>query len=187
MAEQVPDSGDGASTKDRLLEAAAKVIARDGYQGARLADVAREAGLTTGAIYSNFRDKRELFLAAFDRVQQLSQNLAVDEENLEQVIASAPDGIRQFAESSELQILNLELALLGTRDPELRTYLRSSERDSIDRLAKRLPEHVKDRRERAALLLGLMNGLALMRMLGSDDVPVDAVVPWLRQIAGFDR
>ena len=162
------------------------MIARDGFQGARLADVAREAGLTTGAIYSNFRDKQELFLAAFDRVQQLSQNLAIDETDLETVLASAPAGIRHFAESSQLQILNLELALLGTRDPKLREYLREGERETLDRVAARLPEHVGDRRERAALILGLVNGLALMRMIGGDDIPVDALVPWLRRIAGLE-
>lgn len=184
MVEQLPES---SSTKERLLDAAAAVIARDGFRGARLADVAREAGLTTGAIYSNFRDKEELFLAAFDRVQQLSQNLAADSESLEALIASAPEGIRRFAESSQLQILNLELALLGTRDAKLRKFLRGGERESIDHLARRLPEHLGDRQERAALMLGLMNGLALMRMIGGEDVPIDALVPWLRRIAGLDE
>lgn len=184
MVEQLPES---SSTKERLLDAAAAVIARDGFRGARLADVAREAGLTTGAIYSNFRDKEELFLAAFDRVQQLSQNLAADSESLEALIASAPEGIRRFAESSQLQILNLELALLGTRDAKLRKFLRGGERESIDHLARRLPEHLGDRQERAALMLGLMNGLALMRMIGGEDVPTDALVPWLRRIAGLDE
>jgi len=120
MAEQAPEIG---STRERLLDAAAKVIARDGYQGARLADVAREAGLTTGAIYSNFRDKQELFLAAFDRVQHLAQNLSVDEEDLGAVLAAAPAAVLEFAHSSERQILNLELALLGTRDPEIHAEL----------------------------------------------------------------
>lgn len=184
MVEQLPES---SSTKERLLDAAAAVIARDGFRGARLADVAREAGLTTGAIYSNFRDKEELFLAAFDRVQQLSQNLAADSESLEALIASAPEGIRRFAESSQLQILNLELALLGTRDAKLRKFLRGGERESIDHLARHLPEHLGDRQERAALMLGLMNGLALMRMIGGEDVPIDALVPWLRRIAGLDE
>jgi len=148
--------------------------------------VAREAGLTTGAIYSNFRDKQELFLAAFDRVQQISQNFAIDETDLETVLASAPAGIHHFAESSQLQILNLELALLGTRDPDLRELLRSAERETLERLAGRLPEQVPDRRERAALILGLVNGLALMRMIGGDDIPIDALVPWLRRLAGLD-
>ena len=183
MAEQAPEIG---TTRERLLEAAAKVIARDGYQGARLADVAREAGLTTGAIYSNFRDKQELFLAAFDRVQHLAQNLGAEQRDLAAVLESAPAAILEFAHSSELQILNLELALLGTRDPQVREYLAGGARATIQELAKRLPPELDDRVQRATLILALLNGLALQRMIADEDVSVEGVVPVLRRLAGLD-
>lgn len=184
MAEQAPEIG---TTRQRLLEAAAKVIARDGYQGARLADVAREAGLTTGAIYSNFRDKQELFLAAFDRVQQLAQNLGTEQLDLAAVLESAPAAILEFAHSSERQILNLELALLGTRDPQVREYLRGGTRLTIQELAKRLPPELDDRMQRATLILALLNGLALQRMIAGEDISVEGVVPVLRRLAALDE
>ena len=162
------------------------MIARDGYQGARLADVAREAGLTTGAIYSNFRDKQELFLAAFDRVQQLSEDLAV-EGSLEELIESVPAGIKRFSESSKLQILNMEVALLAARDEKLRRHLRGTESQNIDSLAARLREDLPDRRERATLMLALVNGLALLRMFGAEDVSLEGVAPALRHLAGLDE
>lgn len=56
----VPDS----STRDRLLAAAVEVFVEQGYDGARLQDIARAAGLTTGAVYANFRGKSELLFAA---------------------------------------------------------------------------------------------------------------------------
>jgi AcrR family transcriptional regulator len=52
------------STRDRLLAAAVEVFVDQGYEGARLQDIARTAGLTTGAVYANFRDKGELLFAA---------------------------------------------------------------------------------------------------------------------------
>jgi AcrR family transcriptional regulator len=52
------------STRDRLLAAAVEVFVEQGYEGARLQDIARTAGLTTGAVYANFRDKGELLFAA---------------------------------------------------------------------------------------------------------------------------
>jgi AcrR family transcriptional regulator len=52
------------STRDRLLAAAVEVFVDQGYEGARLQDIARTAGLTTGAVYANFRDKEELLFAA---------------------------------------------------------------------------------------------------------------------------
>ena len=54
------------STRDRLVEAAAQVFAERGYDGARVQEIVRRAGLTTGAIYGNFRGKADLLLAAID-------------------------------------------------------------------------------------------------------------------------
>jgi AcrR family transcriptional regulator len=53
-----------ATSRDRLLEAAVEVFVEQGYEGARLQDIARAAGLTTGAVYANFRGKSELLFDA---------------------------------------------------------------------------------------------------------------------------
>ncbi|MCU1352916.1 MAG: TetR family transcriptional regulator [Acidimicrobiales bacterium] len=50
----------------RLLAAATEVFAERGYAGARVADIARRAGVTTGAIYSRYRGKAELLAEAID-------------------------------------------------------------------------------------------------------------------------
>ena len=49
---------------DRLLAAAAAEFAARGYAGARVAEIARRAGGTTGAIYSRYRGKTDLLAAA---------------------------------------------------------------------------------------------------------------------------
>jgi TetR/AcrR family transcriptional regulator, repressor for uid operon len=51
-------------TARRLVAAAADVFAEKGYDGAGVAEIARRAGLTTGAIYSRFSGKAELLAAA---------------------------------------------------------------------------------------------------------------------------
>lgn len=53
-----------ASTRERLLAAAVDVFVEQGYEQARVQDIARAAGLTTGAIYANFRGKSELLFEA---------------------------------------------------------------------------------------------------------------------------
>lgn len=50
-------------TAARLLGAAASVFARRGYDGASIAEITSEAGLSTGAVYSRFESKAELFAA----------------------------------------------------------------------------------------------------------------------------
>src|SRR5215470_20250344 len=55
-----------ATTRERLIEAAADVIAEEGYDRAGVQEIARRAGLTNGAIYANFRDKSELLAEAVE-------------------------------------------------------------------------------------------------------------------------
>ncbi|AEE46735.1 TetR/AcrR family transcriptional regulator [Cellulomonas fimi] len=56
-----------ARTREDLLDAAQEVFGRRGFHGASVADVARAAGRTKGAVYANFAGKEELFLAVLDR------------------------------------------------------------------------------------------------------------------------
>src|SRR5437588_2291320 len=55
-----------ALTRRRLLEAADAVFARRGFHGASVEEIARQAGATTGALYSNFAGKEDLFLELFE-------------------------------------------------------------------------------------------------------------------------
>ncbi len=52
---------DAEKTRVAILNAAAKVFARDGFDAASLETVGREAGVTRGAIYWHFKDKQDLF------------------------------------------------------------------------------------------------------------------------------
>ena len=50
-------------TRAKLLEAARSIIREKGYDHTTLEAVAERAGMTTGAIYGNFKNRDELFLA----------------------------------------------------------------------------------------------------------------------------
>src|SRR3954462_14760246 len=50
-------------TRATLLEAARTLVREKGYERTTLEEVARRAGMTTGAIYGNFRNRDELFIA----------------------------------------------------------------------------------------------------------------------------
>src|SRR5687767_3171910 len=50
------------ATYRALLEAAAKVFARRGFDGAQTPEIAAEAGVSTGAFYRYFADKRQAFV-----------------------------------------------------------------------------------------------------------------------------
>jgi AcrR family transcriptional regulator len=53
-----------AETRERLLAAAARVFELKGYEGATVALIAREAGVSSGAIYAHYANKAELLVDA---------------------------------------------------------------------------------------------------------------------------
>jgi AcrR family transcriptional regulator len=71
-----------ALTRRRLLDAAETVFARRGFHGASVEEIAREAGATTGAVYSNFAGKEDLFLALFE------ERIATDVADYSQIVAT---------------------------------------------------------------------------------------------------
>src|SRR6266851_3862005 len=54
------------ATRRRLLAAAESIFARDGFEAARLEDIAASAGYTRGAFYANFKSKEDIFFALFE-------------------------------------------------------------------------------------------------------------------------
>ena len=61
-------------TRQRILEAAARVFRREGFKAAGVEAIMAEAGLTVGGFYAHFRSKDDLFAAAFadalERIQE---------------------------------------------------------------------------------------------------------------------
>lgn len=51
------------ATRARILAAAEEIFAENGYDGARLSDIAERAECSVGAVYFRFKDKNALFLA----------------------------------------------------------------------------------------------------------------------------
>jgi AcrR family transcriptional regulator len=102
------------------------VFRRDGYERARVSDIAREAGLTTGAIYANYRGKAELLSEAIgERTTRELEALLRDggSQSPRDVLALLADRlVRRDGERP----LFLEAVVAAGRDPELATMLRDA-------------------------------------------------------------
>jgi TetR/AcrR family transcriptional regulator, fatty acid metabolism regulator protein len=60
-----PRSKRSAETRERILAAATEVFARSGFHGARVADIAEQAGIAYGLVYHYFRNKDDILAAIF--------------------------------------------------------------------------------------------------------------------------
>lgn len=114
-----------AVTRQRLLDAARTVFARAGFHGASVEEIAAEAGFSTGALYSNFNGKTDLFLALMEReIGAHAREIAQIVESLDSVSARASEAAREWMETierePELVLLFMEFWAYGARDPEIR-------------------------------------------------------------------
>ena len=66
MGIRQPKNGERRSERrQQILDAAVRVFARKGFHLARVADIAREAGVAYGLVYHYFRNKEDLLEAIF--------------------------------------------------------------------------------------------------------------------------
>jgi AcrR family transcriptional regulator len=113
-----------AQTRGRLLQAAAEVFARQGFQAATIEEIAEEAGYSHGAVYSNFAGKEELFLAVFERymtqrVDEVARAIEIEGSFAERARAAADQWMQRFTEDRATFLLHLEFMIHAARNPRL--------------------------------------------------------------------
>jgi AcrR family transcriptional regulator len=140
----VGELGDDAvvdPTRVRLLEAAAAVFAEKGYDGAGVQEIARRAGLTTGAIYGRFKGKAELLREVIaqcssDELDELFNQHRFEGHASDIVLVAGSHLVdRRDAEAQRGDALLLEAFVASRRDPEIRDAVRALLTDRADRLA----------------------------------------------------
>jgi len=174
-----PEEIQPTDTRTRLLEAGIRAFGRDGYHGAGVSDVVREADLSVGAFYLHFRSK-ESFLTEI--VGLIGSRIR---RHLRDSVSPAGSRLKQ-----ELQGIHQFLAFFGA-NREYYRIIREAEfvdpatftayYDGFSRGYRKnlvtLPEH--ERAAAAEFLMGLTHYLGI-EVLVSDRIP--AVEPILDQI-----
>ena len=75
-----------AETTGRLLDAAVEEFVERGYEGAVISNIARRAGMTTGAVYARWAGKNDMLVAALDHVlEQLLPDRRIREFGLDEL------------------------------------------------------------------------------------------------------
>jgi AcrR family transcriptional regulator len=116
-------------TRRELIDSATKVFAERGFRDASLAQIARAAGYTTGAIYFHFGGKDELFLAAFEsyaltRVGEVTEIFEGAAGGLPQRARAVADHwMARQAEDPTFMVVALEFFVWSLRKPRVREAL----------------------------------------------------------------
>jgi len=176
-------------TRHRLLETAADVFGRLGYDGASISDITAAAGLSSGAIYAHYASKAELFVATlrahaeaeFERL--LGGDSTTDVASFLQLRAETFD--RRTAVERTLLI---EAVVAAKRHPEVAEVLTASMAQREEQLAELIRAAQEIGELDPALSAEAVVRFALMVALGSMvvsalDLPPTGHADWAALIA----
>jgi AcrR family transcriptional regulator len=108
---------------ERLVAAAADVFAEAGYDGARVAQIAARAGLTTGAIYNRFSGKSDLLFEAIElHTSAQLRSLLAGPDAPTDILARLGSGLLTGQHAAGQSLL-LEAIVAARRNPELANVL----------------------------------------------------------------
>jgi AcrR family transcriptional regulator len=173
----------------RLLDAALEVFAEHGFDTANLDQVATAAGLTKGAIYSNFAGKDDLFYA------MMTEQVLARVESIRSVLAAGaadarkPQDLRDiggllteaFTEQREWRLVFLDFWRRAIRDDDVRGRFIAHRRTLRDAIAASVSQvlggdpPVGDFTvgDVVTVLLALSNGLAIEQYVDPSTVSAD--------------
>lgn len=100
-----------SSTKERILVIARELFARQGYTGTTIADIARELGTTTAALYYHFPSKADILRGL------LAEPMAAYQRILANMSAQRPSAGELLGAFIDLTVDSRELAAVIDRDP----------------------------------------------------------------------
>jgi AcrR family transcriptional regulator len=175
-----------SQTRRRVLDAAAAVFAARGIASSSVNDIAEAAGLTKGAVYSNFASKDDLILALMqEHVRDRLRDAIAAFEAAEDVDVGIHDLfaslVRAIAVDADWQHLLFEYCALARRDSALHEGLQRCRREARDAVARAIAVVAESRGldlpmspdEVAVVMLAISNGLALEGGIDADAVPAD--------------
>ena len=120
------------TTRRKLLDAAMRIFAQEGFEAARLEDIAAGAGYTRGAFYANFKSKEDIFFALFEewvgeRIESFTDAIR-RHTNPAEKLAAMRTHYAELAKDRRLVLISLEFKLFAMRHPEAHARLRSRHR-----------------------------------------------------------
>jgi AcrR family transcriptional regulator len=175
-----------ANTRERLLTAARGAFARSGFHGASVDEIASEAGFSTGALYSNFDGKEDLFLVLMEReIEEHAREIAEAVGARDSMAEKATGGARQWMtmidREPELLLLFMEFWAYGVRDPQMRPKVAARFAQMRQVITKLIADGVREfdleldiPAEQLALVIdALADGIARQKLADPGAVPDD--------------
>jgi AcrR family transcriptional regulator len=180
----------GERTRARLLSAAETVFARDGFSAARVADIAREAGVSHGSFYTYFTSKEDIFsVTAHELVETIYAAMTVTDGGrtvAERVRSANRRYFEVYADHVGMLSVIEQVATFNPEMRELRLDLRrrfmGRLTNAIERIAHENPEIALDPRIAANALGGMIDNFAFVWLVLGETFEKEAALETLDEI-----
>jgi len=173
-----------AQTRERMLAAARSVFARAGFRGASVEEIASEAGFSTGALYSNFDGKEDLFLELMEReidehAREIEEAVRARSSVAERATGGARRWMTMIEREPEVLLLFMEFWAYGVRDPDMRPKVAARFAQAREVLTALIADSVRDfdleldlpAEQLAIAIDALADGIARQKLADPDAVP----------------
>jgi AcrR family transcriptional regulator len=173
-----------ANTRERLLAAARSVFASRGFHGASVEEIASEAGFSTGALYSNFDGKEDLFLVLMEReiaehAREISDAVQARTSVAERAAGGARRWMTMIEREPELLLLFTEFWAYGVRDAQVRPKVAARFAQVRELLTRLIADGVREfdlelqmpAEQLAVAIDALADGIARQKLADPDAVP----------------
>lgn len=181
------------STRRDLMDAARRIFARDGFEMARLEDIASAAGKTRGAFYANFRDKEDVFFALFEEKlrrekREMGQQLSEAGSDEEKIDVLARHMLAVLSDRRRM-LLAVEFKLYAIRHPKRTRRLAdlhsalcmSCVEANVEKLIPGFKALTpRQKRTQTAQVGALLDGIALNRMFDRRGLTDDLILRHIR-------
>ena len=157
-----------------LADAATRVIARSGIDGASLREVAAEAGWTTGALVHYFANKQELLAFTLQTSLDRRRSRHADRASMspaEALRATLRSALPTTPETTLHWVVTLAFAAQASADADLAVIQREAYLDFRDTVSALVAGEVRARaavEQEAERLIALVNGIALQALFAPD-------------------
>lgn len=177
-----------AETRERLLDAAAEVFIRRGFQGASVEEICEEAGFTRGAFYSNFESKEQMFVEllhrrVYDEFRKMIERVPLEASPADRIRWAANDLKERYEqqEQSWLFALWLECLAHAARHPDFRSFAATFWSGTREMNAQGIAASYQEAGEQppiepkhiATALTALDIGLAVQHLVDPEAVPLE--------------
>jgi AcrR family transcriptional regulator len=175
-----------AETRERLLEAARRVFAARGYEGGAVDEIAQEAGFSSGAVYSNFDGKEDLFLELLTRemdaqTRALEEAVAQRTSVAERARGGAAEWMAFIEREPEIVMLFMEFWAYAIREPSMRPKVAARFAEVRAMLTRLIADSAREfgleliipAEQLAIAVDALADGIARQKLADPDAVPDD--------------